>query len=207
MPRSTSLKKDYTLIRAKSIQTPWGKSQTITVVIEGITSVTTSSHGGLKLNKKLNNRIPDYLRSENAWYEEDVAWCIPYAILKDIVLSSVPADKWEDTLTTIEIAVSTLKHWYWEEYERYFCLVLKPGESSGKDEDMWKKDHENDLQVISAYGSWHPNVPSGWTGICCVRGASSSPHAKFFYFLVPEDIYTGGHFLVEHAYNQHINPL
>jgi hypothetical protein len=41
------------------VWTPWGKSQTKQKLICGVSSVTTSSHGGLHISEKLNDLIPE----------------------------------------------------------------------------------------------------------------------------------------------------
>ena len=57
-----------------AISTPWGISQTISVLAPGIREVTTASHGGIKLDSERNAMMPDYLRREDGWYEEDCEW-------------------------------------------------------------------------------------------------------------------------------------
>lgn len=63
------------------MKTPWGESQLIEVLGDGILSVSTASHGGIYVPKALLNRIP--LRHQEyaarwsgdlQWYEEDCAW-------------------------------------------------------------------------------------------------------------------------------------
>ncbi len=56
--------------------TPWGESQHVTKIAKGITSVSTSSHGGIKLSPKrhvaVGERFPDFnTYADGAWYEED----------------------------------------------------------------------------------------------------------------------------------------
>ena len=44
------------------MHTPWGSSQHQRVLAEGITSVSTASHGGVHLDRKRNAAMPDYMR-------------------------------------------------------------------------------------------------------------------------------------------------
>ena len=70
--------------------TPWGAPQHITTLVEGIRSVSTASHGGIKLSAERNAQMPDYMRNEDGWYEEDserarVAVVFPDAFDSDVV--------------------------------------------------------------------------------------------------------------------------
>jgi hypothetical protein len=60
--------------------TPWGEIQSFRIELGGIISFETGAHGGLKVPKKLNEKIPKYLRRSGGWYEEDCDWCIPIVI-------------------------------------------------------------------------------------------------------------------------------
>lgn len=51
--------------------TPWGKAQSKEILAIGIKFYSTASHGGFKLNKAQNARIPLALRNDDGWYEED----------------------------------------------------------------------------------------------------------------------------------------
>lgn len=61
-----------------NVVTPWGRSDSGFLMAPGITSYSTPSHGGVKVIKKLNDRIPAGFRSENGWYEEDCDAKIPF---------------------------------------------------------------------------------------------------------------------------------
>jgi hypothetical protein len=58
--------------------TPWGRADCATRFTRGITFYSTPGHGGFKVSKKLNKRIPfDFQTASfaglgvNGWYEED----------------------------------------------------------------------------------------------------------------------------------------
>lgn len=57
-------------------RSPWGKVQHCNQIAEGIVSVSTASHGGLKLSIERNNQIPEGARKSSGWYEEDCEWSI-----------------------------------------------------------------------------------------------------------------------------------
>lgn len=70
--------------------TPWGAAQTADTIAEGITHVTTASHGGIHLSPDRNALVPDYMKlgtfqrqGAEGWYEEDCDWCIPAIIFEN----------------------------------------------------------------------------------------------------------------------------
>ena len=66
-----------------AMSTPWGPAQTTEDIGRGIVSVTTASHGGLRVPPELNRSIPLAWREasfngrgKSGWYEEDCDWCM-----------------------------------------------------------------------------------------------------------------------------------
>jgi hypothetical protein len=53
------------------MHTPWGKALTVSMWKEGIGWVSTARHGGIKLSVDRNACVPEYMRNEDGWYEED----------------------------------------------------------------------------------------------------------------------------------------
>jgi hypothetical protein len=62
----------------ENVPTPWGRSTGGSPLMRGITLYHTPGHGGTKVVKKLNDRIPAGFRNEDGWYEEDVDSHIPF---------------------------------------------------------------------------------------------------------------------------------
>lgn len=58
------------------MKTPWGKSQTEDRIVDGVTRVTTASHGGVKLDRRRNAAVHPAWRQKGGWYEEDVHICV-----------------------------------------------------------------------------------------------------------------------------------
>jgi len=80
---------------AVSIHTPWGMSQSIETIAEGMEFISCAGHGGIRLSAALNSQVPDWLKSLtfnrqgfNGWYEEDCDWCIP------VILFARQAGRW-----------------------------------------------------------------------------------------------------------------
>ena len=62
------------------MNTPWGPSQDITVLIpDTLLRVDTASHGGFRA-PFINDVSTDY--SQDGWFEEDSDWVIPFIVLE-----------------------------------------------------------------------------------------------------------------------------
>ena len=65
----------------EGMETPWGVAQTVTVIADGIESVSTSSHGGIRLSAERQAQMPERFVGLNkygrgCWYEEDCEWAL-----------------------------------------------------------------------------------------------------------------------------------
>ena len=64
---------------------PWGPIQTVEPLGPDVVSVTTASHGGLRLSLTALARLPDAIQrtaySGDGWFEEDCDWALPYLAL------------------------------------------------------------------------------------------------------------------------------
>lgn len=159
----------------------WGDVQSRTLLAPGITSVSTASHGGILVEKQLNLLIPEYMRSSDGAYEEDVDWSIvatvfPHAFTKDqrerakeIFRNSIPMA-----------------------YELYYKEVIPPGKSHAKDEIAFKALHKNDYINMAAWGDWNPQVPKDHVVVFAGRGGRTVDYKypkDTAYFVVPADEY------------------
>lgn len=73
-------------------RSPWGKVQQTDTVIPGKAYVVyTASHGGIKLDRSLNQRIPEAFRNKDGvgWYEEDCAWAIACHFVPELISSAL----------------------------------------------------------------------------------------------------------------------
>ena len=60
--------------------TPWGETQHMEVYAEGVAFHSTASHGGFHLDAAHNAEVPESIRANDGWYEEDCAWaCVAIA--------------------------------------------------------------------------------------------------------------------------------
>jgi len=64
---------------------PWGPIQTVEPLGPEAVSVTTASHGGLRVSPTALARLPEPIRqtafSGHGWFEEDCDWALPYLAL------------------------------------------------------------------------------------------------------------------------------
>ncbi len=182
------------------MQTPWGKANYKKPIVPGITFYGTPSHGGIKVKAKINHRIPEYIRKEDGWYEEDCDWAIVTFIFPQFF-------SWEERSQ----AKHTFMNWYPDEYEKFTGEILKEGESYKKDEKNFLLAHKNDYLVLSAWGDWHKDVPKGFVGIFAGRGGrlsngQYSPDTA--YFLVPEIEYVcPDRFIIDETKHQRISQI
>lgn len=128
--------------------TPWGKSQGHQILGDGITFYHTAGHGGIHVLSKQNMQIPEYMRNNDGWYEEDceqakVAVCFPSCFVT--------------AKTTLEqvmtVAMATLRDWFPEAYEHYTGLQLGAGESFKRDEQLFREKTKTCMVVMSVINS------------------------------------------------------
>lgn len=164
--------------------TPWGQSQTSVAVAKGIIAVSTASHGGYYLDSKRNAQVPEYMRCEEGWYEEDCDWAIVCLVFAEEFRAFARTPAWHIATSAAEHqrrAASTLRDWMPDMFEKFFNVILLPGESHTRDSFIFEMNHRDDFVGRTAYGDWHVSVPAGFVG---VRAERKRPEAEG-YFLVP----------------------
>lgn len=99
-------------------RSPWGLVQEAEEIAPGIWQVHTAGHGGIKLSAQRNRLVPDYLRCDRGWYEEDCDWAIvavvfpePFRVLKPWQV--------EKGKSHYDYAVESMQRWHPEEYARF----------------------------------------------------------------------------------------
>ena len=92
------------------MRTPWGESDSVTVIADGIYDVGTPSHGGIILSTERQAQLPEgldnFLHNTKYW-EEDCDWCVPYIIFKNDIEKYGKAYKFIENLA---MAYKTAKH-------------------------------------------------------------------------------------------------
>ena len=151
---------------------PWGKIQFITPVMPGMDFVSTAGHGGIKLSRELNAKMPAYLRLAGGWYEEDCEWAMVFCVFEKEILETQKPSHIEAICKGEHKAC--LKNWNPAEYEKFYGVTLKPGESHIRDQEIFSKEHANDFVVISAIGT-----ENGMVRCTATRGGNDGPSRTY----------------------------
>lgn len=154
-------------------RSPWGKVQIEHRLREGMTSVTTGGHGGIKLSKELNSKIPSMFRRKGGWYEEDEEWAI--------VAFFFP----ESFVGKEEMALAILKNHWPDEYMAWSGKSVQVEESWELRRRHFRAVNGSNFVVRTAFGDWHPKVPPGLVGVIAVKSETDEKG----HFLVPVDDY------------------
>lgn len=163
---------------------PWGPIQDETVIAEGITSISTASHGGYKLDRKRNSQVPSYMRQPGGWYEEDCDYAIVVVVFKQFFSEEV-----------LEHAKKSLMNWHPDEYCRFFGVPINSlaGKSYKYNQRLFEESHQNDWVVICAWGHGSSTapyfIPSGWVGVIATVGGKRGREVEEKHFLVPAQEY------------------
>jgi hypothetical protein len=136
---------------------PWGKIDHAEQLVPGAFWVGTPSHGGLKLDRTLNARVPDYMRRPGGWYEEDCEWSLAVVALADVLKADEKVAKWIDKGDHLR----TLRSWFPAEYERFTGETIKPGESIQRDREIFERENAARWVGIAAWGDWQEGCPKG----------------------------------------------
>jgi hypothetical protein len=132
-PRSSTIERSYFEITFQFIGPSANSLARWTLLAEGIRSVSTASHGGIKLSAERNAQMPDYMRNEDGWYEEDSEWAKVAVVFPDAFGADVVT------------AYGTLRNWEPDAYEKFTGQALKPGDSYIRDQQMFRREHANTL--------------------------------------------------------------
>ena len=163
---------------AEGTHSPWGTVQHAETYGEGVLVVSTSGHGGFKLDAARNRAMPEALRLPGGWYEEDVAWT-RLALGHPALFTDMERRD----------AHLLLRNFDPDTYEAATGTVLEPGQSRAKDERAFKAVHADDLLSVSALNSReHP----GMVEVQATPGGDRSLEARKF--LVPAADYAARSF-------------
>ncbi len=177
-------------------QSPWGTIDGVTDILPGMWFVSTPSHGGIKLSLERQKQIPEYLRTGKravpdtgkSWYEEDCEWAIPYCVFEKELKEQgrgIAGKLWSN-----ERHKETLRTWYPDQYEKFYGVTLKPGESMKRDEEVFYKEHAEDWLVICAWGDWYKDTPRGYVRVAATKGGRNGSGTEERLFYVKGETYS-----------------
>jgi hypothetical protein len=89
-------------------------------IAPGIYEISTVSHGGLKLSPRLNDAMPDFMRSTDGWYEEDCKWSLVAIKYPEPFKAETGIDPKQPSKTAYEVALECARHWYPNAVKQFF---------------------------------------------------------------------------------------
>lgn len=170
----------------KGMETPWGRADSATNLISHLGSVSTPSHGGIRVMPERNALIPEYMREPGGFYEEDCDWAIPFVVFEEELLAC--GDSWAAGVIGKGEHKRSLRQWHPDAYERFFGETIPEGESHIKDERAFYERHASDLITVAAYGDYD-NAPAGTLLVAARVGGHGGAEGPTRHFLVPEAEY------------------
>lgn len=162
---------------------PWGSVQGGSVLAEGIVSVYTAGHGGIKLDAARNAKVPEVCRAPSGWYEEDCEWSIPALVFPEAFPDRPGMDK-----TMAQYATESCRNWFPEAYTAITGEEVTLEQSSTLRERAFKLETRDKFVVTTAWGHSPRNtpwVPEGKVGVIGWRGSDG----KEIYALVAAERY------------------
>lgn len=177
---------------AEPKSSPWGQVQTALKIGPGLWTVSTASHGGIKVvTDEQWNRIPAAFREKaepGRWFEEDCAATIPLFFCE--VYEGLKGEQVKPSLI----------EWYWPEWEAHTGEIIDPANCHRKREYLWRQANRNSWTVTAAFGGGmkyrgRMPVPFGLVGVVAKLGGREGPPscAERFYF-VAQDKYDAREF-------------
>lgn len=196
---------------------PWGYIDHVTKFTTGLSLVNTPGHGGLRVSKSFASKMPDIIvrmgtsYGSYLWYEEDCLIDVAICGMEQQpdIFNAIATYYKKEPAEFLESCKRVFRNYYPDEYEKFYKVELKPGESSARDNYNFLVAHSNDLITRAAWGDWHKTVPKGFVGVCAYPGRlfindeiyhHEHPDGETWY-LIPEQEYkaTHGYFVIDTA--------
>lgn len=173
-------------------RSPWGTVDHHVVIAPGIVSVSTPSHGGIKLDRTRNAKVHPAFRISTGWYEEDCEANIAIFTFPDEFIAHIRAEGRDASLFEPEAVSETLRQWFPDQWEAMTGEKVTAEQSIIVSDREFLAAHADDWVGVSALGT-----PEGVEVTCKKGGDRSSDDAAVF--LVPKDEYRAGRFFTDDA--------
>lgn len=143
------------------VSSPWGAVQYGKVLVDGIITVGTAGHGGVRISPERLRQMPSALRlGRRRWFEEDCeAALVALAFADDLGLDE----------SRRENAARSVADYFPTQWEAHFGRTLQPGESYTRDRELFEAANVDRMVVGSAVGSGSDGVPEGMVGVTARR--------------------------------------
>jgi hypothetical protein len=171
-------------------RSPWGTVDDHVVIAPGIISVSTPSHGGIKLDRARNAKVHTAFRTAGGWYEEDCEANIAVFTFPDEFIAYVRSMGRDATPFEREAVSADLRQWFPDQWEAMTGEKVTAEQSMIVSDREFQAAHVNDWVAVAALGT-----PEG-VEVVCTRGGDRSSDDRAV-FLVPKDEYKQGRFFTD----------
>ncbi len=143
------------------VHTLWDTPDMATQRLPGVWWVKTPSHGGFVMSDERQAAMPDALRLDSIYYEEDVNWTLVILAFEDEFAAL------KDPHFDIErgIAHQTARHWRPQQYGAFTGQIITPSDSYVLKKVESIEAAIGEIGVRSASGDWADWVPAGKVGV------------------------------------------
>ena len=139
----------------------WGAIICADQILPGIWHVSTANHGGIILSDERQAAMPQVLRRDEPYYEEDVNWCLVYlAFEPELRRVDRPAMG-----AAVLLAHDTARAWRPQAYSVFTGREVPPRESHVLRSIAAYEAVIGEIVVVAAFGSHADWVPEGKTGV------------------------------------------
>jgi len=200
------------------MNTPWGPSQHVTPLVDGVFEVDTAGHGGLGLDAAAYKSLPANIRKGGEkqgpyyWFEEDCAFGLVMVAHPDWYRIRVQRslDHWALTMRNppdwaikdgpaaiaklqakLLLPDNELIAELVESNRQWFPELFGLGPRCENCNKLNCPGHDHDLIVLSARSGESDGVPAGQVGVtCCYGGRKGNGYASAeLYYLIPAEEY------------------
>ncbi|MCQ4121360.1 DUF7007 domain-containing protein [Rhodococcus tibetensis] len=121
---------------------PWGSVQYGSTLADGIITVSTAGHGGVRISPQRLRQMPSALRlGRRRWFEEDC---------ESALVAVAFADDLELDDRRRELAAQSVADWFPTAWEAHFGRTLQPGQSYVRDKETFTVANADRMVADSA---------------------------------------------------------
>lgn len=154
----------------KPTETIWGEPIQADQVLPGIWLVTTPSHGGLVLSDQRQEEMPEALKLDERFYEEDCDWSLVYVAFE----TEFDASDKSCTPGFLQLAHDTAKCWHPDRMTKHTGEAVPENVSHVLKTRAAYQAAIGEYCTTSAWGDWADWVPEGKVGVVAKKLLSVS---------------------------------
>ncbi len=143
------------------VSTLWGNPDTAVQILPGIWEVTTPSHGGFVLSDERQAAMPDALRIDGVFYEEDCDWAL-VIVGFETEFTKLPV---VGASLRTENARASVRVWHPHRYAAFTGEVVPVNESNILRRRAAYQAVIGEYVSTAAFGDWADWVPTGKVGV------------------------------------------